>query len=184
MNNEVLNEKDELKCENEILKKRTEHKYYALHKPVGVESTFSENIKDNLSAVFPFSGDFIIAGRLDKASEGLLLISTDGKWVNGITRPEYKKEKEYIVVVDKLITDIFLVEMGKGVDIGICVTQTCFVEKIDERKFRIVLTEGKNKQIRRMCKTLGFSVTCLKRIRIDKFQLLDLKVFKYKEICI
>ena len=182
--NEVLSEQDELKFGNEILKKPVEYKYYALHKPRGIESTFNRAIKDNLGTVFPFNDEFIIAGRLDKASEGLLLISNDGKWVHGITRPEFKKEKEYNVEVDKTITEVFLDKMGKGVDIGICVTQPCFIKQIEEKKFGIILTEGKNKQIRRMCKTLGFTVESLKRIRIDKFQLSDLEVFKLKEIFI
>jgi 23S rRNA pseudouridine2604 synthase len=182
--NEILKEEDELKFSNEILKKPTAYKYYALHKPRGIESTFNANIKDNLSAVFPFNGEFIIAGRLDKASEGLLLISNDGKWINGITRPENKKEKEYIVSVDKLLTWAFLNKMRKGVDIGICVTQPCFIKQIGEKSFKIILTEGKNKQIRRMCKKLGYKVEALKRTRIDKFYLLDIEVFKYSEITI
>lgn len=180
--NEVLNEQDELKFGNEILKKPSEYKYYALHKPRGIESTFNTTIKDNLSTVFPFNDEFIIAGRLDKASEGLLLISNDGKWVHGITRPEFRKEKEYIVEVDKTITDIFLKKMGQGIDIGICMTQPCFIKQIGKKRFQIILTEGKNKQIRRMCKTLGFTVTTLKRVRIDKFQLLDLEELKFLEI--
>ncbi len=180
--NEVLNDGDELKFENEILKKASEYKYYALHKPRGVESTFNQNIKDNLSTVFPFNDEFIVAGRLDKASEGLLLISNNGKWVNSITRPERKKEKEYIVEVDKEITEVFIEKMGKGFDIGICVTQPCSIKKEGEKAFRIILTEGKNKQIRRMCKTLGFRVERLKRVRIDKFHLIDLEKVKYMEI--
>lgn len=180
--NEVLNDRDELKFENEILKEPVEYKYYALHKPRGIESTFNVNIRDNLSTVFSFNDEFIVAGRLDKASEGLLLISNDGKWVNGITRPERKKEKEYIVEVNKEITSVFIDKMGNGVDIGICKTQPCLIKKEAEKIFKIILTEGKNKQIRRMCKTLGFKVERLKRVRIDKFHLHDLELLKYKEI--
>jgi 23S rRNA pseudouridine2604 synthase len=177
--NEVLKDEDELKLDDEILKAKPVYQYYALHKPRGIESTFNTGIKDNLSTVFPFKDEFIVAGRLDKASEGLLIISNDGKWVHGITRPEFKKEKEYIVEVDKEITVEFINEMAAGVDIGICVTQPCFTEKISEKTFRIILTEGKNKQIRRMCKTLRFSVKSLKRIRIDKFYLNDIEPLKY-----
>lgn len=177
--NEVLNDDDELRLDGEILKAIPEYKYYALHKPPGIESTFSLGIKDNLSTVFPFTGEFIVAGRLDKASEGLLIISNNGRWVNSITRPQHKKEKEYIVEVDKDIDEEFIEKMGQGLDIGICVTLPCFIEKLNSKSFRIILTEGKNKQIRRMCKTLGFRVQTLKRIRIDKFHLADLEPCKY-----
>lgn len=180
--NEVLSDDDELLLNGEILKPKTEYKYYALNKPVGIESTFNNAIKDNLGVVFPFSDEFFIAGRLDKASEGLLLISNNGKWVHGITRPEFKKEKEYIVDVDKEITQDFLKKMKGGMDIGICITEPCVIEKKDEKRFSIILTEGKNKQIRRMCKTLGFSVLRLKRIRIDEFHLSDLKILEYRKV--
>jgi 23S rRNA pseudouridine2604 synthase len=177
--NEVLNDEDELKLNGEVVKSIPEYKYYALHKPPGIESTFSTDIKDNLSTVFPFSGEFIVAGRLDKASEGLLIISNNGRWVNSITRPQHKKEKEYIVEVDHEINEEFITKMGQGLDIGICITLPCFIEKIGQKSFRIILTEGKNKQIRRMCKTLGFRVQTLKRIRIDKFHLADLEPLKF-----
>ena len=180
--NEVLKDEDDLKLGDEILKTKPVYQYYALHKPRGIESTFNENIKDNLSTVFPFTGEFIVAGRLDKASEGLLIISNDGKWVNRITRPEYKKEKEYIVEVDKEISDDFISKMSVGVNIGFYITQACQVAKVDEKTFKIILTEGKNKQIRRMCKKLGFRVQVLKRVRIDKFHLSDLKEFNYNLI--
>ena len=180
--NEVLNDEDELKLKDEILKAKPVYQYYALHKPRGIESTFNKAIKDNLSTVFPFTDEFIVAGRLDKASEGLLLISNDGKWIHGITRPEFKKEKEYIVEVDKEIDEEFILKMQAGIDIGIGITQPCFAEKTGEKTFRIILTEGKNKQIRRMCKTLRFSVIALKRVRIDKFYLDDIELVKYKAL--
>jgi 23S rRNA pseudouridine2604 synthase len=178
--NIVLNEEDELRSGDEIIKAKAVYQYYALHKPRGIESTFNSAIKDNLGSVFPFNDEFIVAGRLDKASEGLLIISNDGKWVHSLTRPEFKKEKEYIVEVDKEITEEFITRMGAGLDIGICITQPCFAEKTGEKKFRIILTEGKNKQIRRMCKTLRFSVLSLKRVRIDKFYLNDLEPLNYE----
>jgi 23S rRNA pseudouridine2604 synthase len=180
--NVILTDEDVLQLENEVLKEKQVCQYYALHKPRGIESTFNKEIKDNLSTVFPFDDEFIVAGRLDKASEGLLLISNDGKWVHEITRPEFKKEKEYLVEVDKEITEEFIEKMSGGVDIGICVTQPCFAEKIGPKSFRIILTEGKNKQIRRMCKTLRFTVQSLKRVRIDKFYLDDLEELKYRVI--
>ncbi len=178
--NEGLNDTDELKLGDEILKPKAVYQYYALHKPRGIESTFNNGIKDNLNSVFPFNDEFIVAGRLDKASEGLLIISNDGKWVHRLTRPEFRKEKEYIVEVDKEVTEEFITKMGAGLDIGICVTLPCFVEKISDKTFRIILTEGKNKQIRRMCKTLRCTVTSLKRVRIDKFYLNDLEPLNFE----
>ncbi len=180
--NEVLKDEDELKLGEEILKAKPVYQYYALHKPVGIESTFNVTIKDNLSTVFPFTDEFIVAGRLDKASEGLLIISNDGKWVNGITRPEYKKEKEYIVEVNNEINEEFIEKMRAGVNIGFYTTLPCEAVKIDEKKFKIILTEGKNKQIRRMCKKFGFRVQTLKRIRIDKFHLAELEVLEYSAL--
>lgn len=182
--NVVLQDEDELKLGDDLLKPKAVYQYYALHKPRGIESTFNKEITDNLSTVFPFNGEFIVAGRLDKASEGLLLISNDGKWVHSITRPEFRKEKEYIVEVDKEITDEFILKMEAGVDIGICVTEPCSAEKLEAKTFRIILTEGKNKQIRRMCKTLRFSVVSLKRVRIDKFHISDIKPLDYVKIVI
>ncbi len=178
--NEILNDEDEVKLVGETIKVGNIYEYYALNKPAGIESSFNNKIKNNLSTVFPFNGIYFIAGRLDKASEGLMLISNDGKWVNELVKPESKKEKEYEVEVDKIITDEFVTLMSRGVDIGICVTQSCVVRKLNETKFNIVLTEGKNRQIRRMCWKLGFKVKALKRVRIDRFYLSDIQGDKFK----
>jgi 23S rRNA pseudouridine2604 synthase len=180
--NEMLSDEDELKLNGEILKEKRIYSYYALNKPVGIESTFNAKIRDNLGTVFPFTGDFIIAGRLDKASEGLMLISDNGKWANAIMRPDNGKEKEYEVEVDKKIDEEFIMKMSRGIDIGFYVTQPCEVWKIGENRFTIILKEGKNKQIRRMCKKLGYIVHRLKRTRIDKTHLLDLQPLEYRII--
>jgi 23S rRNA pseudouridine2604 synthase len=180
--NEILKDEDELKLGDEILKPKPVYRYFALNKPRGIETTFNQKIKDNLSTVFPFAGEFSVAGRLDKASEGLLIISDDGKWINSLIKHDNGKEKEYIVEVDKLIIGDFISKMSSGIDIGFYVTQTCFVKQNEERGFTIILKEGKNKQIRRMCKKLGYQVQALKRVRIDKYQLIDLENFRYKEI--
>jgi 23S rRNA pseudouridine2604 synthase len=180
--NVILHDLDEIELNGTILKEKARYEYYALHKPRGIESTFNKKIEHNLSTVFPFDGKFNIAGRLDKDSEGLLLISTNGKWVNGITRPDSKKEKEYLVEVNEKIDHDFILKMGAGVDIGFYITQPCFVEQINENCFRIILTEGKNKQIRRMCKKLGKTVSALKRIRIDEIYLGDLQVVESRKL--
>jgi 23S rRNA pseudouridine2604 synthase len=139
-------------------------------------------VVDNLSKVFPFDSSFFVAGRLDKASEGLLLISNDGKWVNDITRPESKKEKEYEVEVDSEIDESFIEAMASGVDIGFYLTQPCKIWKTGTKKFTIILTEGKNKQIRRMCKALKRKVVSLKRTRIDSFYLPELEGNMYRKL--
>jgi 23S rRNA pseudouridine2604 synthase len=121
------------------------------------------------------------AGRLDKESEGLLLLSNDGKYIQSLSSPIKEKEKEYIVTVNKSITDVFIDKMGAGVDIMICKTKPCFIEKNSEFEFRIILTEGKNRQIRRMCKALGYLVARLIRVRIDIIELGDLKPGEFRE---
>ncbi|MGZ6540319.1 MAG: pseudouridine synthase, partial [Bacteroidia bacterium] len=167
---------------SKIIKKKTKFEYYALNKPIGIESTFNKNIKDNLTTVFPFGNGFFIAGRLDKNSEGLLLISNDGKWVNEMAMPESIKEKEYEVEVENEMEDDFINKMSEGVDIGFYKTKPCTVKKMHDKKFSIILTEGKNKQIKRMCKKLGNRVSALKRVRIDKFYLSDLHNVAHEKI--
>lgn len=181
LSNEVIHEQDELSLNGQVIKPAVQYEYYALYKPIGIESTFHSAIKDNLTKVFPFNESFFVAGRLDKASEGLLIISNNGKWVNAITRADAYKEKEYVVEVDRIITDAFLESMSVGVDIGFYTTRPCRVTKLSETLFNIVLTEGKNKQIRRMCKKLGYKVIKLQRVRIDKFYLSDLKPHEYRK---
>ena len=106
---------------------------------------------------------------MDKNSEGLLLLSNDGKWIETIINPKAIKEKEYLVLLDKSIDDEFCRKFSNGVDIGFYVTQPCYCEKKADKLVRVILTEGKNKQIRRMCKTLGYTVINLKRIRIHNY---------------
>lgn len=180
--NEILLETDSLELNGCTIKKGVKYSYYALYKPIGIESTFDSKREDNLSKIFPFGSNYFIAGRLDKASEGLLLISNDGKWVNDITNNEAYKEKEYIVEVDKQIDANFIEKISNGLDIGICITRPCKAQQINAISFSIILTEGKNRQIRRMCLALGFYVMRLQRTRIDEFYLSDLKPVEFKEL--
>lgn len=180
--NEILQAGDELCREGIVIKEKAVFKYYALYKPAGIESTFHPEIEDNLSKVFPFDSRFFVAGRLDKASEGLLIISDDGKWVNSITRADAFKEKEYSVEVESPINDDFIKKVSDGIDIGFYVTRPCKAWPINTYSFGIILTEGKNKQIRRMCKKLGNRVKRLVRTRIDEIYSSDLKPLEYKTI--
>lgn len=176
-----FNETWEIYLDGELLKPNTPFTYIALYKPRGIETTNNESIDNNLTTVFKFDKHLGYAGRLDKESEGLLLLSNDGKYIQGLSSPFKEKEKEYIVTVNKSITDEFIEKMGAGVDIMICKTKPCFVEKLSEFEFRIILTEGKNRQIRRMCKALGYLVARLIRVRIDTITLGDLKPGEYRE---
>lgn len=182
VSNIELKESDEVHLNGVIVKHSVKFVYYALYKPIGIESVFDKKRVDSLYKIWPVEGEFYVAGRLDKSSEGLLIITNNGKWVNEVTSDLSLKEKDYEVEVEHDIDGGFLKKMSEGVDIGICITKPCRMQMINNRAFKITLTEGKNRQIRRMCKKLGYSVIRLKRIRIDKFYLLDLKPFEYREV--
>ena len=179
--NSEFNETWEIYFEDKLLKPNTPFTYIAFYKPRGIETTNNETIADNLTTVFKFDKHLGYAGRLDKESEGLLLLSNDGKYIQSLSSPIKEKEKEYLVTVNKSITDEFIKAMGAGVDIMICKTKPCFIEKISEFEFKIVLTEGKNRQIRRMCKALGYLVAQLIRVRIDTIELGNLKPGEFRE---
>jgi len=173
---EIIDSNIEIKISDEITvdgKLVKEHKpiYLKYYKPVGYVSSLNENVENSLFKIFESHLPLTIVGRLDKASEGLLILTSDGKWAKQVTDPKNHKEKEYIVKVDKNIDDEFIGKMSAGVDIGFHITRSCKCWMIDEFTFGIILTEGKNKQIRRMCKTLGYQVIFLKRIRIAEFEL-------------
>jgi 23S rRNA pseudouridine2604 synthase len=176
-----FNETWDIYLDDNLLKPNTPFTYIACYKPRGIETTNNQLIKDNLTTVFKFDKHLGYAGRLDKESEGLLLLSNDGKYIQSLSSPIKEKEKEYLVTVNKPISDEFIIKMGNGVDIMICKTQACKVEKLSEFEFRIILKEGKNRQIRRMCKALGYQVARLIRVRIDSIRLDGLKPGEYRE---
>ncbi|THH41495.1 pseudouridine synthase [Neolewinella litorea] len=156
--------------------------YLAFHKPAGVTSTTDPKDPDNLIDFLNYPQRIFPVGRLDKASTGLLLLTNDGDIVNEVLRVENNHEKEYIVTVDKPITDRFIQRMAGGLPILGTRTRSCEVERLATRTFRIVLTQGLNRQIRRMCEFLGYRVLTLKRIRIMKIELGDLPVGHYREM--
>lgn len=171
---------DEIKVNSEIVKAHQPFIYIAYHKPVGLVSSLNVNVPDSLHYTFKSHHPIYIAGRLDKYSEGLMLLSNNGKWVKTITDPDNLKEKEYVVKVNKDIDDKFIEQMAAGVNIGFYETKPCKCAKIDHNSFNIVLTEGKNKQIKRMCKALKYQVIQLKRVRIESVLLDELKPGEYK----
>lgn len=156
--------------------------YIALNKPVGITSTTERHIKGNVVDFINHPLRIFHIGRLDKESEGLLLMTNDGDIVNKILRAENHHEKEYIVQVDKPITEQFIKKMAAGVDILDTTTLPCYVEKISDKVFKIILEQGLNRQIRRMCSALGYSVKRLQRIRIMNIKLGNLKVGQWRDL--
>ncbi len=157
---------DKVEIDGRPLKSKEEALYLAFNKPPGITCTTDLKDKDNIIDFINHPKRIFPIGRLDKPSEGLIFLTNDGDIVNKILRAGNNHEKEYVVIVDRPITDEFIKKMGKGVSILETVTQKCFVEPLDKNKFRIILTQGLNRQIRRMCEVLGYNVTKLKRIRI------------------
>lgn len=156
--------------------------YIAFNKPVGIVCTTDTKREiDNIIEYINHPKRIFPIGRLDKPSEGLILLTNDGDIVNKILRGKNNHEKEYLVRVDKPLNSKFLEKMRNGVPILNTVTKKCEVERIDDMTFRIVLTQGLNRQIRRMCEFLGYEVIKLKRIRIMNIKL-DLPVGKWRDL--
>lgn len=156
--------------------------YLAFNKPLGIVCTTDTRVeKDNIIDYINYHKRIFPIGRLDKPSEGLILLTDDGDIVNKILRASNNHEKEYIVTVNKPISQTFIKRMAGGVPILDTVTKKCKVEKIDTYTFRIVLTQGLNRQIRRMCEYLDYEVETLKRVRIMNISL-DVPTGKYREL--
>jgi 23S rRNA pseudouridine2604 synthase len=162
-----------------VPKKQNHYIYLAFNKPVGIECTTNQKVKNNIIDFINYKERIFPIGRLDKASEGLIFLTNDGDIVNKILRSRNNHEKEYIVTVNKPITDNFINKMQNGVPILDTVTKKCEVKKISQTAFKIILTQGLNRQIRRMCEFLGYEVVSLKRIRIINI-LLDVPLGKYR----
>ena len=143
----------------------TAHVYIALHKPVGVECTTDPRVPDNVVQFVSHRERIFPIGRLDKNSEGLLLMTNDGDIVNDLLRARHGHEKEYLVTVDRPVTDAFVSGMASGVEILDRITAPCRVHRVGKNVFRIILTQGLNRQIRRMCEVFGYSVRRLIRVR-------------------
>ncbi len=158
---------DSVHVDGELINKPKEkHVYLAFNKPVGIVCTTAQNEKDNIINYINYPKRIFPIGRLDKPSEGLIFLTSDGDIVNKILRARNNHEKEYVVTVNKLINPQFIKRMSNGIPILDTVTRKCDVEQINKYTFRIVLTQGLNRQIRRMCEHLGYEVVTLKRIRI------------------
>ncbi len=156
--------------------------YLKLNKPRGITSTTERHIKGNIVDFVGHQERIFHIGRLDKDSEGLILLTNDGDIVNEILRVENKHEKEYVVSVDKKITDEFIERMAAGVDILGTTTLPAKVRKINDRTFNIILMQGLNRQIRRMCEALGYEVRQLRRVRVMNILVDDLKLGQWKDL--
>ena len=154
----------------------------AVNKPKGIVCTTESSEKDNIVDFINFRERVYPIGRLDKDSEGLILMTNNGDLVNRMMRSRYGHEKEYVVTVHKPVTKTFIEKMRSGVPILGTMTKECFAERIGNKKFKIVLTQGLNRQIRRMCQHLGFEVTSLKRVRILNIELGNLKEGEYRNL--
>ncbi|RTL59844.1 MAG: 23S rRNA pseudouridine(2604) synthase RluF [Sphingobacteriales bacterium] len=160
--------------------KKEKFVYLAFNKPVGITCTTDENIKGNIITFINYPKRIFPIGRLDKDSEGLIFLTNDGDIVNKILRAGNEHEKEYIVRVNKPFDDLFLQKMGNGVPMLGTVTQPCKVFRMGKQVFKIVLTEGLNRQIRRMCEHFGYDVESLKRVRIMNIKLDAIPVGKWR----
>ncbi len=175
-------EGDVVKIDGKPLKTKPKTIYIALNKPVGIVCTTDSKERKNIVKFVGHPQRLFPIGRLDKPSEGLIFLTNDGDIVNKILRAGNNHEKEYIVTVDKPINDRFIQRMGNGIPILGTVTKKCKVEKINDRVFKIILVQGLNRQIRRMCEYLGYEVKRLKRIRIMNINIDGLKVGEWREL--
>ena len=178
-----LEEGDQVEVEGRVVEKSTKQKniYLAFNKPVGIVCTTDRSVEpDNIIDFIEYPTRIFPIGRLDKPSQGLIFLTNNGDIVNKILRSRNNHEKEYIVRVNRQINKDFIQSMSNGVKILNTITKNCFVKQLGPKKFKIILTQGLNRQIRRMCESLGYRVTSLKRVRIMNIKL-DVPIGKYRE---
>lgn len=177
-----VTEKDEIRVDGKLVDNKPPLVYIALNKPRGIECTTNRKVRNNIVDFVKHKERIFPIGRLDKDSEGLILLTNDGDIVNKILRARNNHEKEYIVTVNKPMTDSFLRGMGGRVPILDTYTKESKIEKLDEKTFRIILTQGLNRQIRRMTEYFGYKVVTLKRIRIMNIELGKLALGRYRNL--
>ena len=177
-------EGDQVEVKGQRINKSTKEKniYLVFNKPVGIVCTTDRRVEpNNIIDFIKYPKRIFPIGRLDKLSEGLIFLTNDGDIVNKILRGRNNHEKEYIVSVNRQINKDFIQSMSNGVKILGTITKNCFVKQLGPKKFKIILTQGLNRQIRRMCESLGYRVLSLKRVRIMNIKL-DLPTGKYRDI--
>jgi len=184
----VIFEGDRVEVDGQLIKAKENDVYLMLNKPPGVTCTAAREIDGNIIDFINYPERIFPVGRLDKQSEGLILLTNDGSIVNELLLEEKNNEKDYMVTVDKKITAGFIDEMAKGVEIynprkkGYVLTKPCKVIQIDENCFQITLSQGLNRQIRRMCRRFQINVTRLQRVRIKKLPLGTLALGEWRQL--
>ncbi|GGG87012.1 23S rRNA pseudouridine(2604) synthase RluF [Paenibacillus radicis (ex Gao et al. 2016)] len=173
---------DDVRVDGKRIGEQKRHIYIALNKPIGITSTTELHIPGNIVDFVGHDERIFPIGRLDKDSEGLILLTNDGDVVNPILRSEGRHEKEYIVTVDRPITADFVKGLSEGVKILGSMTLPCVVTRISDRVFKIILTEGRNRQIRRMCQAYGYHVRKLKRLRVMNIELGGLQTGRWRDL--
>jgi 23S rRNA pseudouridine2604 synthase len=173
---------DEVRVDGEPLRARPVRVYLALNKPVGIECTTNRSVPGNIVDFVGYHERVFPVGRLDKDSEGLILLTNDGDIVNTILRSQNEHEKEYVVSVDRPLTREFLQRMAQGVPVLDTITKPCRLRQVGRNTFHIVLTQGLNRQIRRMCEHFGYTVRRLQRIRIMHIELGTLAAGKWRRL--
>ncbi|MGL5675318.1 MAG: pseudouridine synthase [Cellulosilyticaceae bacterium] len=168
-----VEEEDEIRIDNEVIVPR-EKVYLLLNKPVGITCTVDPSVKDNIISFVNYPEYIFPVGRLDKDSQGLILLTNDGDLANEILASENKHEKEYIVRLDRPFDDAFVKGMSEGVMIDGVQTRPCKVRRLTEDTYRIIMTQGLNRQIRKMSKSFGYTVVHLERVRILHIEIEDL----------
>lgn len=177
-----VNEGDRVEVDGRAVQPQAASVYIALNKPVGITCTTERHVEGNIIDYIGHPQRIFPIGRLDKDSEGLILLTNNGDIVNELLRVENRHEKEYVVTVDHPITDEFLEGMARGVRILGVMTQPCRVRKIGQLSFAIILTQGLNRQIRRMCAAFDYQVRRLQRVRIVNIDLRGIKVGQWREL--
>lgn len=177
-----VSDDDEVRVNGQRVGEKKKPIYIALYKPVGVTSTTASDDRDNIVDFVGHPERIFPIGRLDKDSEGLILLTNNGDIVNELLRSENNHEKEYYVTVDRPVTDEFVLGMSQGVRILGRMTHRCVVERLNKNMFRIILTQGMNRQIRRMCEVFDYTVRRLQRVRIVNIRLGQLKPGQWRNL--
>jgi len=180
-----VNEGDDVRLDGDRVgqaRKKVRPVYIALNKPVGITCTTERHVAGNIVDFVDHPERVFPIGRLDKDSEGLILLTNDGDIVNEVLRAEHNHEKEYVVAVDKAITPELIEKMAAGVRLSDATTKPCRVDKLGPKLFRIILTQGLNRQIRRMCEAFGYTVEALQRVRIMHIKLGQLPLGRWRNL--
>lgn len=177
-----VNEGDLVEVDMETKNKLKKYLYFVYNKPMGIVTHTPEKRQQGIQEVADLPGEFFPVGRLDRKSHGLIILTNDGRVTDKLLNPKFEHEKEYVVRTNKSITNIFIKIMSNGVQLEDFKTKPCKIKKVADKEFKIVLTEGKKHQIRRMCTDIGFEVVDLKRIRIMNVKIGNLGTGKKREL--